>query len=474
MVGFFCVALIVSSTFSFSYIANNAYSDTCLNDYEMTIHNFLLREALSLQTENNRRGEKILNEINSMAENKLKSTITAIEDEKEKKLNQELESLVQGISVEKITQEQIDIDKDAWIKAFPAYANDIEYLFGEYEGYIKPEFESQIDVYNASVDKVVEWQAGNADASQIKDASEKLIKNIQGAVLKLESLSQNIDQWKTYGQDVDSGSYRSKLKQACNNLKIDCERLEDEIKKIEQKAMEIVQSTETGTYEELDDILSDIYLLGADEEIHTEDLIKKINNLTIEGSNNNALSSNEILNLVSLKDTLLLYEDYLQLQTNLDMFIEEQKVIYQIDIGNDEDKKAWMNSRNRDFNSFCIYINELPDMSVYMDSYEATEFEDVLEKAFIMQRDLLGNLTDFEKAFNFFNYGFPMMAYFSAFVAVFFDLGAFFTGCFLYIAEYFDVIEENSDKHANVQIENNEQLSSKDGQETEVIDMHEI
>ena len=34
------------------------------------------------------------------------------------------------------------------------------------------------------------------------------------------------------------------------------------------------------------------------------------------------------------------------------------------------------------------------------------------------------------------------MAYFSAFIAVFFDLGSFFTGCFLYATEYFDIKEK--------------------------------
>ena len=34
------------------------------------------------------------------------------------------------------------------------------------------------------------------------------------------------------------------------------------------------------------------------------------------------------------------------------------------------------------------------------------------------------------------------MAYFSAFIAVFFDLGSFFTGCFLYATEYFVIKEK--------------------------------
>lgn len=69
--------------------------------------------------------------------------------------------------------------------------------------------------------------------------------------------------------------------------------------------------------------------------------------------------------------------------------------------------------------------------------------EDILGIVTVYQRDLLGNLTNFEKAFNYFKYKFPVMAYFSAFIAVFFDLGSFFTGCFLYATEYFDIKEKS-------------------------------
>ena len=68
---------------------------------------------------------------------------------------------------------------------------------------------------------------------------------------------------------------------------------------------------------------------------------------------------------------------------------------------------------------------------------------EVLERSTEVQRDLLGELTEFEKAFNYFKYRFPIMAFFSAFIAVFFDLGAFFTGCFLYATEYFNIKKEN-------------------------------
>lgn len=53
-----------------------------------------------------------------------------------------------------------------------------------------------------------------------------------------------------------------------------------------------------------------------------------------------------------------------------------------------------------------------------------------------MRRDLLGNITAFEQSLNYFVYDFKAMAFFSAFIAIFFDMGAFLTGCLLYGVKY--------------------------------------
>ena len=99
--------------------------------------------------------------------------------------------------------------------------------------------------------------------------------------------------------------------------------------------------------------------------------------------------------------------------------------------------------RNEDFNELSTYLKSLPDM-LNIDSKSKAQYntEDILGIVTVYQRDLLGNLTDFEKAVNYFKYKFPVMAYFSAFIAVFFDLGSLFTGCFLYATEYFDIKEK--------------------------------
>lgn len=80
---FFCTALIVSSTFSFTFIANNAYSGIWPSDNEMIIQEFLLKETENLNNENEKRGKQIIGLINKNAGDKLKSAV--VETRKKKK-----------------------------------------------------------------------------------------------------------------------------------------------------------------------------------------------------------------------------------------------------------------------------------------------------------------------------------------------------------------------------------------------------
>lgn len=122
----------------------------------------------------------------------------------------------------------------------------------------------------------------------------------------------------------------------------------------------------------------------------------------------------------------------------------DEKVVYTVS------EEEWKEQRNNDFYEFYTYVKSLPDVenvivskedpneeaatSEELEKYNDTE---VLEIISLLQRDLLGEITNVEKAFNYFKYTFPKMAYFSLFIAIFFDLGAFFAGGFLYVTEFF-------------------------------------
>lgn len=197
------------------------------------------------------------------------------------------------------------------------------------------------------------------------------------------------------------------------------------------------------------------------EPTNITDLINKISNLAVSFSTADDSNSETIENLVSVKNELNDYSDYLRLKKEITRFEKEHvRKTYIIILNNKKktNKKnnkvrytAWKNQRNKDFTTFCTYVKSLPDISNYdqgntEENIEKYRADNVLDIAKTYQRDLLGDLTEFEKAFNYFKYKYPVMAYFSAFIAIFFDLGSFFTGCFLYATEYFKTKSTKGEK----------------------------
>ena len=182
-------------------------------------------------------------------------------------------------------------------------------------------------------------------------------------------------------------------------------------------------------------------------------MVEKINDLMLSASKEENSDSEMMSDLVWLKDAIQQYSEYMELKNNLLSFRKNNvQKTYSFEITkekqiSEKSLKSWKKERNDDFDQLSIYLKSLPDMTnVNTENNNQYNTEDILDMVTVYQRDLLGNLTDFEKAFNYFKYKFPVMAYFSAFIAVFFDLGSFFTGCFLFAIEYFDVKEKRKSK----------------------------
>ena len=61
----------------------------------------------------------------------------------------------------------------------------------------------------------------------------------------------------------------------------------------------------------------------------------------------------------------------------------------------------------------------------------------VLEEAYTLNRDLLEDISGFEKAINYFKYDFKLMAVLSAIMALFMDGASFLAGGFMFGAGFF-------------------------------------
>lgn len=528
---FFCAALIVSSIFSFSYIANNAYRDSWCSDSETIIQEFFLNEAYRLREENERRGKIILKYIKSNAGEGLKKIIDGARTKEGQKLNSTLGDVMQEIAsnIESPKDTEFMIDEAKFLEDNSGYPEDARQLYEYYETNLKSEYDEAIGVFNEIVNDILKWQNNMPDSGEILIKIRSIILRIETNISDLESLKKEIEKWDTYGLYRDVDRLKGHLVSGCDKL---CNRfatLKKEITQLESIATNIEKNSNKDDESELSQIISKVLLLGIgdskeeglekDENKKVEDIITEINRYILNYSKGEMVSGDGIEKATSLNEAILLYRDYFELKNMIDIFCkDDMSKIYQIrakgDIeegkkGREQEEKeednekkgveareetgqntyviseeVWKEKRNRDFYTFYSCVKKLPNIKgieegdgkdenlgiasggmsesrVYsinktegkIESYEdidGTKGEmgnygdiEVIKAAEILQRDLLGELTDFEKALNYFKYEFPVMAFFAAGVAVFFDLSAFFTGCFLYATEYFNENKEN-------------------------------
>lgn len=468
MILFFCIALLVSSIFSFSFISNNAYRNSWSSDSETIIQEFLLREIDSLKIENERRGKLIIATINEGIREKIKGIIEETRINNIDSLQKDVIDLVGKFPVETLKKGKVDINKRELLEIYPQYEIDVNLLCEHYKIY-SDLYDQAVVLHNKIIKEVKNWNETTKN-EDMYNLSEQWFDDIGSMRTDLKNSKKNIKNLKTYRFDVDFSAVRSRYIQETDVLLSKLLDIRKNLKNINEIFSQIKGSSDATRNDELDEILSQIYLLDITEPADTAepsnitDLINKISNLAVSFSAADNSNSETIENIVSIKNELSDYSDHLTLKRKISEFEKKNvRKTYIIILNNKKkiNKKnneigytAWRNQRNKDFTTFCTYVKSLPDISNYdqenseghMDEYKA---DNVLDIATTYQRDLLGDLTEFEKAFNYFKYKYPVMAYFSAFIAIFFDLGSFFTGCFLYATEYFETKSTKEEKGDN-------------------------
>ena len=453
---FFCMALTVSSVFSFSYIVNNAYKKSWASDREKIIQNYLLDVVYQLREENECRGNNILHAIHLTAGNDLMGAIDIIREQEKTNMDNDIGNRINNLTYDEVDPEGVNINQDDFYAHYPTrYQAAAEQLYSSYTNWYEKEYKEIAHKYNSYIGEIKEWKNKPIQNSEILEKCNSISREIVGLAKRLITLKEGIEGWKTSQLREDISDYRVKFQQQAEILYDQLDMLQkdlDEIKNMAEKSIAYDKGDTIST--ELDQILSKIYLFGIDENIQIIDLVNEVNSLAISSLNNPGHDSDVIQNLVSLKDKLLSYSEYLALKNAINNFIDNRlKITYQIgDVENciSEDNQSlyiiseteWRELRNNSFDEFYTMVKSLPDIS-FIDVSSDNVTSDfvpnaILDEAIIYQRNLLGDLTEFEKAFIYFKYpSYSLMAFFSAFIAVFFDLGSFFTGCFLYTTEYF-------------------------------------
>ena len=455
LVIFFCVALIVSSTFSFSYIANNAYQGNWLSDSEMIIQTHLTEAANELRRENDLRGEIILANIRATADEKLEEAIENVSGKEKDTTYTEIEEYISMLSLPPYADASVVRSWELLYQTFPRYEKDIDLLANEYDTVWLPKFEGHVSKYNTIAAKVKGWNGENISSNAVVFQ----INDVSSSINQLKQMVKDIEKWKSHKLNNDISAYRSTYQSACSALIEQFNALNSYLEHIHSLTEQVDDLTQSNLDTDLNSMLSKVYLLGIDDTISVVDISKEITDLALKVSVNEEFSSEDMAKILELRDLLVSYNDYKELEAEITDFLNSNlQNNYQVTRETDEEKKVdstettppsangptepvdvidesgWRKTRSNDFNEFYKMVKSLPTVDDDKTSYNETE---VILEASQIHRDLLGETTEFEKAFNFFKYRFPFMAFFSAFIAVFFDLGSFLTGCFLYVTEFF-------------------------------------
>ena len=194
-----------------------------------------------------------------------------------------------------------------------------------------------------------------------------------------------------------------------------------------------------------------------------DNLLEEVNAWTVSQN----LTSQTVEKIRKFCENLKEYRKYIELKQTLEKLNEDAiKKVYIVVSSEEEEKTVgdilytteakWMAARNETFYILENSIALLPDdLNIEIDeSEDASKISEVPSEAIRMQRTLFAELTDVERAINYFGNeyaGYHKMAVFSVVMAVFFDLGAFISGNLVMLIQYF---EEDSPENEDSDYDN--------------------
>lgn len=482
---FFAASVVMSSTFSYAFMAENAYQKSWDSDSETIIQTNLIQETSRLEDENERIGGLLLEDIlGSVQESLLPAA-------------QEYRNMLQSVAaqtVERLQPQNLSFDEsevsiDPYINAlnqrYPNFVADMQALRTQYkQSYIK-KLQEAVNRYNEIATELrglsVET-AGTAEENLKTDPRTDL----ENCRIELEAISSNITSLRTaidtlvnsraiYDLSALRGSFQAEADRIVNHIGQTIDQIDKAYQELEtaygafptltDKTVSDNSSMGSGDIHlaEIDSLQRDILLLKARQlssesgdasealdDAAVSDIISRIMNLIQDLSNIGTLPAESIEPMANLSEQVVEYGKYANLAQGIRVFRDSRLAkSYYFSGANAISREIWHTERDQDFHTFFTLLNSLPTISDKSD-YEAIK---ILHSLSVLHRDLLGDITDLERAFNYFKYEFGKMAYFSAFVAVFLDLGTFFTGCFLYgtryIQHFMEKLKENN--HHSIQ-----------------------
>ncbi len=355
MVLFFSLSLMVSSVFSFTYIADNAYADSWASDRESMIQTYLTNESYRLQQENERRGKILIDKIYNIINEDLSQSMKTIEQDETEKTNETVKELIDNIKDNrKSLKPEVTIDLSGKINGNnKQYIDDLQNNFDQE---LKPNYENAVKNYGETIKDFNSLKSTFSDISDSKFYNDltTILDDIDDFKNDIKNLKQQITNWSNSQLILDVNTERNMLDTDTNTLEHYFDRLNQKLTDIKNILDNTNNNTTDSVTNKLTALIKDIYSLKI-----TEDSTKDNNNLINTITNNisdiletitsdDSFSGEHTKALVDLKDYIEQYQKYIELQKNLKNYCDiDMKTVYNILIEKDPNEKSKDNKTNK-------------------------------------------------------------------------------------------------------------------------------
>lgn len=461
----FTAALIISSTFSFVFIANNTYLSMRAKNSNITIERFLKDETYRLRTINDIIGEDLKAAITDKAK-ELQEIISAQAAVTASTNETNINGAMLNFNIEKYTvvtdafYTQAELDADVANAIYPEEYRSIHTALAIYK-------DTYNSIYNSTYLSAYNFynnlkNAPNKSQYTNEAALKAQIELLNAANNNIDSNLQIIDTLRSAHYINYISQYKQKALAAFNSLKSSIQSLKLFYETIlpEYQAVAASTSTSTATSIGVKGILGVMYTNEYDKAM-IQDIQAFLSGQQEVLLNASTIDEEKLKNLAEFVEAFNDFSEYLELKKQIDDFINDDlSITYYIKGKNETDAPVsdgklkvvseadWTQERKEDFTKFISFLKLLPDVEAHEEKYNAStllrdyEPEQVLQTAYIVNRDLLENISGFEKAINYFKYDFSLMAVFSLAMALFLDIASFLTGGFMFAASFFKGIKK--------------------------------
>lgn len=456
----FTIALIISSTFSFVFIANNTYLLMRSKNSNITIERFLKDEAYRLRTINDNIGADLRKDMIDRIK-ELQEVISAQEAVTASANETNINNVLSNFSIEKYiavtdafyTQEELDTDV---AKAYypEEYVSIYKTLTTYKTTYDSIYVNSYLNTYNF-YDNLKNEQ--NKSRYTNENALKVQINSLDTAIGDIDSTMQQINDLQSAHYEKIISRYKQNALAAFDSLYNNIQSLKSFYETLlpEYQAVAASTSASQALSISVKDIFAFVYMNEYDK--------AKVQEIQVFLSyqqevllNAGTIDEEKLKDLAEFIEVFDDFAKYVELRSLIDDFIDNDlSITYYIKSENETDvptsdgklkvvsEADWITERKEDFTKFISCLKLLPDIEAHKEKYNESalvrdyEPEQVLQSAYIINRDLLENISEFEKAINYFKYDFSLMAVLSLVMALFLDVASFLTGGFMFAASFF-------------------------------------